>query len=107
MLWPWSRDRRRMRPGAQRPPPCIPSAFVLFEVCTRAAWKAVEAPTPRTQRQARSLGKQCAQVCASWGRGCGGPPLDSLFLGAGLRTVELLRACLWWGAGRRGGGVGV
>lgn len=55
--------------GAQRPPPCIRSAFVLFEVCTRAACRAVEAPTPRTQRQAQSLGRLCAHVCASWGRG--------------------------------------
>ena len=55
----------------------------------------MEAPTPRTQRQAQSLGKRCAHVCASWGRGCGGSLFGSLFLGAGLRTVELLRACLW------------
>lgn len=50
----------------------------------------MEAPTPRTQQQLRVLGGS-VHVCVSWRRGCG----SSLFLGAALRMVELLFACLW------------
>lgn len=87
--------------GSAPLPPTRP-AFVLFEVCTRAAWQAVKAPTLRTQQQAWGVVGASVHMCMSWGGVCVGSYVPWYW----LRMVELLCACLCvcWGGG--GGVVG-
>lgn len=82
--------------GSAPLPPTRP-AFVLFEVCTRAAWQAVKAPTLRTQQQAWGVVGASVHMCMSWGGVCVGSYVPWYW----LRMVELLCACLCvcWGGG--------
>lgn len=95
MRWPRSRDRRALPrriggPGAQ--PPSLPPARPLFSSRSAPAlpggqWRR---PPARTWQQARGLGNECAHACAR-GEGSLG---SRVLLGAGLRMMEYLCACL-------------
>lgn len=87
--------------------PLPASARPLFSLRSAPALPAGQWRGPPRGHSAklRVLGS-CVHMCVLPGEGGVEGLFGSLILGAGLRTVELLRACLWWRCVYGGGSVG-